>query len=128
MRVVLLFQLVQMVELGLVEPLEHRALVGRVGLVARQFIEMEGVQLELHGVADGLEAHGIAQVAARNHFQLAAAQEALAVRDGEPGGQLETALAAPGVAHLGAADLVFFQNLVALRTRGWHINAPCLVV
>ena len=85
---------------------------------------MERIQLELHGVADGAEAHGIAQLAACDHFQLAAAHKALAVRHGESGGQLETALAAPGVAHLRAADFVFVENAVALRTGGWHVNEP----
>ena len=116
MGVILLLQFVQVVQLGFEEPLEHGALLGRVGLVARQLVEVEGIQLELHGVADGAEAHGVAQVAARDHLQFAAAQEALAVRDGEAGGELETALAAPGVADLGAADLVFFHDPAALRT------------
>jgi hypothetical protein len=56
------------------------------------------------------------QVAVGQHLQLAAAKETLAVGHGEPGRQFETALASPGVAYLGAADLVFFQNRVTLGT------------
>src|SRR5271157_581512 len=119
---VLLLELVEMVQLGLVKTFKHRALLGRVGLVAGQLVEVERIELELHGVADGAEAHGVAQVASGDDLQLAAAHEALAVGNGEASGEFEATLAAPGIAHLRAADLVFFQDSVALRTRGWHIK------
>src|ERR1035441_8653843 len=127
-RVILLFQLVEVIEFGFVKAFEHGALVGRLGFVARQLIEMERVQLKLHGVADGLEAHGVAQVASGNQLQLAAAHETLAIGNSEPAGQFETALAPPGVTDLRAADLVFFQNRVALRTSGWHVYTLPTVV
>ena len=53
-RVVFFFELVEVVEFGFVEALEHGALIGGFGFVARQLIKMELVQLELHGVADGV--------------------------------------------------------------------------
>jgi hypothetical protein len=92
------------------------ALIGRAGPVARQLVKVERVQLELHGVADGAEAHGIAEVAGGDYFQIAAAQEAFSVGNGEPGGQLEAAPAAPRVAHLRAADFVLFQDASAFGT------------
>jgi hypothetical protein len=128
MRVVFLLQFVEVVQFGLVKPLEHRALVGSGRPSARQLIKVEGIQLELHGIANGLEAHGVAHIALRDYFQVAAAHEALAVRDGEPAGEFEAALATPGVTHLGATDFVFFQNAAALGTRGWHTyKLPTLV-
>src|ERR1022692_1734798 len=121
MRVVFFLQLVQVIELGFVEALRHRTLLRRACLIARQLVEVERVQLELHGLADGAEAHGIAQVAIGDHLQIAAAQEALPVRHGESAGELEAALASPGVAHLGAADFVFLNHRAAFWTSRWHL-------
>jgi len=81
----------EVVQLGFVEPFEHGALLGRASLVARQLVEVERIELELDGVADGAEAHRIAEVATGNDLELAAAHEALAIRNGEPGGQFEAA-------------------------------------
>jgi len=120
MGVVLLFELVQVIQFGFVQALERGALVGGLGAVAGEFVEVERVQLELDGVADGLEAHGIAQVAIGDDFEVAAAHEAFAVGNGEPAGQFEAALAAPGVAHLRATDLIVLDDASALRTRRWH--------
>ena len=96
--VVLLFELVQMVQLRFVQPLQRRPLLRCLRAIPRQLIEVERIQLELHGFADGLKAHRIAQVAFLNHLQVAAAQETLPVWHRDPAGQLEAALAAPGVA------------------------------
>src|ERR1035437_1252881 len=123
-RVVFFFQLVKVIQFGVVEPLEHRALLRRARLIARQLVKVERVQLELHGIADGPETHGIAQVAIRNHLQIAAAQEALPVGNGESTGELEAALASPGVAHLGTADFVFFNHRAAFWTSRWHSILP----
>src|ERR1039458_8822151 len=98
--------------------------IRRIDIAARQLVEVERVQLELHGLADGPEPHGVAQVAIADHFQIAAAQEALPVRHGESAGELEAALASPGVAHLGAADFVFFNHRAAFWTSRWHVMLP----
>src|ERR1039458_8582606 len=124
MRMVFFLQLVQVIQLSFVEPLQHRALLRRARLIARQLVEVERVQLELHGLADGAEAHGIAQVAIGDHLQIAAAQEALSVGHGESAGELEAALASPGVTHLGAADFVFFDYGAAFWTSRWHFMLP----
>src|ERR1019366_4586528 len=124
MRVVFFLQLVEVIQLGLIEPLQHRALLRRARFIARQLVEVERVQLELHGLADGAEAHGIAQVAIGDHLQIAAAQEALPVWHGESAGELEAALASPGVAHLGAADFVFLNHRAAFWTSRWHLMLP----
>src|SRR4051794_23727734 len=110
-----------MIELGLVQPFEDGTLLGVCRLVAGQFVKVERVQLELYGVADGLEAHRIAQLAILDQLQLTAAKEALSVRNGETARQFETALATPGVADLRAADFILFDNAAAFRTRGRHL-------
>src|SRR5262249_25849422 len=119
--VILLFELVKVIQLGFVEALQDGALFGGAGTGAGELVEVEGVQLELDGVADGLEAHGVAELAVADDLEVAAAEEAFAVGDGEAGGELEAAFAAPGVADLGAADLVVFHDAAALRTSRWHV-------
>src|ERR1043166_2792232 len=122
MRVILLFQLVQVVELGFVEPLEHGTLIRRSRAIACQLVKVERIELELDGVADGLEAHRIAELAVLDYLQIAAAHEAFSIRHGEAAGELEAALAPPGVAHLRAADLVVFDDGSAFRTGRRHIR------
>src|SRR5580700_7075129 len=105
-----------MVEFGFVEALQDQAMLRFDGPLARQLIKIERVQLELHGVADGAEAHGVAQLAAFHLGQIAAAEEALAVRQGESGTELVALFAFPGVADLRAADLVLVQYAMTLGT------------
>src|ERR1039458_8732896 len=47
--------LVQVVQFGLVEALQHQAVLRFGGPFARQLVKVEGVQLELHGIADGVQ-------------------------------------------------------------------------
>src|SRR3954452_22851268 len=102
-----------MIELGFVQPFQDGALIWVRRLVSRQFVEVKRVQLELYGVANRLEAHGIAQLAVLDQLQLAPAKKALSVRNGETAGQFETALATPGVADLRAADFILFHDAAA---------------
>src|ERR1035441_3344356 len=114
----------QVVQLGLVEAFQHQAMLRLGGVLTRQLVKVERVQLELHGVAYGVQPHRIAQFAALHHGQIAAAQETLAIRQRESGGELVALLAFPGVADLRAADLVLVQYAMTLGTGRWHYTTP----
>src|SRR5579863_3359823 len=109
-----------MVELGLVQPLQHQAMLRLDRLLACQLIKVERVQLELDGIPDGAQAHGFAELAALHHGQVAAAHKALAIRQRESRGELMTLPAFPGVADLRAADLVLIQHAMTFGTRRRH--------
>jgi hypothetical protein len=115
-----LLYLMQMIEFHLEHALEHRAGVRLGSPVARHFVELKRIQLELDGVTDRAEAQGVAQIALFHHFQVPAAKVASPIRKRQPLRELMAARALPRVAHLRAADLVFFQNRAALRASRWH--------
>ncbi|HAK56082.1 MAG TPA: hypothetical protein DCP38_11475 [Acidobacteria bacterium] len=117
---VALLQRVQVVHLVLVELLEDGAEQRFLDLGQGEAIEVVRVQFELHRIPDRPDLHRVLEVVSLDELQLATAEEAGAVGNGEPGRDLVTRAAFPGVLYPGAADDVLRHHLAALRAGGRH--------